>query len=51
MFKQMQLDVTSQQSIAIFDTIDFDGNGQISLPEFVSDFKMVCARELADIGT
>lgn len=49
MFKQMQLDVTSQQSIAIFDTIDFDGNGQISLPEFVSDFKMVCATSVEEL--
>lgn len=49
MFKQMQLDVTSQQSIAIFDTIDFDGNGQISLPEFVSDFKMVCATSIEEL--
>lgn len=49
MFKQMQLDVTSQQSVAIFDSIDFDGSGEISLPEFVSDFKMVCASSLEEL--
>ena len=45
----MQLDISSQQSVAVFDSIDFDGNGEISLPEFVSDFKMVCASSLEEL--
>lgn len=45
----MQIEVTSQQSLAIFDSIDFDGSGEISLPEFVSDFKMVCASSMEEL--
>jgi Ca2+-binding EF-hand superfamily protein len=49
MFKEMHLDVSQSQALAIFDSIDFDGNGNISLPEFVSDFKMVCATSVEEL--
>lgn len=30
----------------IFDSIDFDGSGQISLPEFISDFNTILDKDL-----
>ena len=50
MFKQMRLEnISSSQAQAIFDSVDFDGSGSISLPEFTSDFKMVCATDIDEL--
>ena len=37
----MDLKISSSQLQQIFDSIDFDGSGDISLPEFKSDFRHV----------
>lgn len=49
MLQQMKLNVNLTQTHAIFDSIDFDGNGKLSLPEFQSDFKNVISSSLEDL--
>ena len=50
MFKQMRFEnISSSQAQAIFDSVDFDGSGSISLPELTSDFKMVCATDIDEL--
>ena len=49
MFAQMHFSVTQTQSQEIFASIDFDGNGAISMPEFMSDFRMVCASDAEEL--
>lgn len=49
MFQQMRLQVTLSQTHAIFESIDFDGSGTISLPEFQSDFKNVVNSSLSEL--
>ena len=49
MFKQMKLDVNRSATGQIFESIDFDGSGDISLPEFQSDFKNVVTSTLEEL--
>ena len=37
----MRLEVSRTQTVQIFDSMDFDGNGQLSMPELMADFKNV----------
>ena len=45
----MRLQVSLSQTHAIFESIDFDGSGNISLPEFQSDFKNVVNSDIEDL--
>ena len=49
MFKQMKLDVNRSATGQIFESIDFDGSGDISLPEIQSDFKNVVTSTLEEL--
>ena len=49
MFQQMRLQVSLSQTHSIFESIDFDGSGDISLPEFQSDFKNVVNSTLEEL--
>lgn len=49
MFKDMQQPVTLKQSVEIFESIDFDGSGSVTMPEFMSDFKMVCFTDIEEL--
>jgi len=37
----MKLDVNLTQTRQIFDSVDFDGNGALTLPELIADFNEV----------
>jgi len=39
MFEQMKLKLTHLQAEEIFNSIDFDFSGDVSFPEFISDFQ------------
>lgn len=45
----MRLNINRQQTQAIFESIDFDGSDDISLPEFQSDFKNVVNSDLEEL--
>lgn len=45
----MHFQMTNTQAQEIFASIDFDGNGSISLPEFMTDFRMVCASDVEEL--
>ena len=49
MMTQMRLNVSRAQTQQIFDSIDFDGGGTISLPEFQADFNDVIRNDLEDL--
>jgi len=38
MFQKISEDVSHSDAAAWFNSIDFDGNGEVSLPEFITDF-------------
>ena len=38
MFTKIDDDITDHDAQLWFNTIDFDGNGEVSLPEFITDF-------------
>ena len=48
-FPAMDLPLTSQQVQQIFDSIDFDGSGDVSLPEFIADFNHVVATPVEEL--
>ena len=37
-FKAMKMDITQKETEQIFFSVDFDGSGTISMPEFKADF-------------
>ena len=45
----MRLNVTHSQTVAIFGSMDFDGNNQLTLPEFLADFKDVTTSTLDEL--
>ena len=46
MMTSMRLKVSRAQTQQIFDSIDFDGGGTISLPEFQADFNDIIRNDL-----
>ena len=45
----MHLNATRMQTQQIFDSMDFDGNGKLTIPEFASDFKEVTSTSEAEL--
>ena len=48
-FAAMKLGLTSQQAHQIFTSIDFDGSGDVSLPEFIADFNHVVSTPIEEL--
>jgi hypothetical protein len=46
-FIGMKIDVTASQAKAIFDSMDLDGNGSVSLPELQTDYNNFISKDLA----
>lgn len=42
-------EATSSVVQEIFDSVDINGSGSISLPELIADFKLVCARDVEEL--
>lgn len=49
MLKSMKFDVSLKQAQEIFQSIDYDGGEEITLPEFITDFNMVCATDVEEL--
>ena len=45
----MKFSITVSECQEIFDSIDIDGSGAISLPEFMADFNTCCERSEEDL--
>ena len=49
MFHTMQFPISDNICREIFESIDIDGGGSISLPELMSDYHMVLSRSIEDL--
>lgn len=48
-FVDMKLNVNRIEAFAIFESIDFDGNGDVSRAELISDFKHVTTTDVEEL--